>query len=341
MKNVQMRIRIDQAQAIRDGKNKYGMTVIDINPADLTAEQRASLAGCWNEYDREDGLSLPYPQKDFQGLPAIGEATIETARIILDAHATAKQRAEETKKREREEKIARALTLPLEAFRYGGGGRQDTDWSFRDYEISGVVDDPRLAGKIAEAKQEIASLNAELAIKREESKKRQTENERVKAEKEKTEAQIENEKRARQKAQVATWVAVSGNDNQKKRAALNLLPEDEIINEIREEAYTPLGAFPRYEKITKSDVPCTCDDYDEPKIKFSAGTETEATAEDFDRMEQIQTILPAAKLTLRWHRGYCATCSDPDDDNDGVFERHSIMVALTVGDFDFTREYAV
>jgi hypothetical protein len=341
MKNVQMRIKIDQAQAIRDGKNKYGMTVIDINPADLTADQRASLAGCWNEYDREDGLSLPYPQHDFSDMPAVGEATLETARIILDAHAAAKQRAEETKMREREEKVARALTLPLEAFRYGGGGWQDTDWSFRDYDISGVADDPRLAGKIAEAKAEIKQLNAALAISREESKKRRAETDRQKAEKKAAEERAENEKRARQKAQISAWVAANGTDNQKKRAALNLLPEDEIINDIREEAYAPLDGFPRYEKIQKSDIPCTCDDYDEPNITFSAGTETEATAEDFDRMEQIQTVLPAAKLTLRWHRGYCKTCSDPEDDNDGVFERHSIMVALTVGDFDFTREYAV
>ena len=346
MKTTKMRINVDQATAIREGKNQYGMTVIDINPADLTPEQRASLAGCWNEYDREDGLSLPYPQKDFQGLPAVGEATIETARIILDAHAAAKQRAEETKKREREEKIARALTLPLEAFRtkiYEGY------FLFRDYEISGVTDDPRLVGKIAEAKQENARLNAEIAITLEERKKRQEETDRVKAEEKAAEERAENEKRARQKAQIAAWVTAHGTDNQKKRAALNLLPEDEIINAIRDEAYAPLDSNPsatsttgtRYKKIQKSDVPCHCEEFDEPKIKFSVGIETEATAEDFDRMEQIQSILPAAKLTLRWHRGYCETCSDLDDNEDGVFEQHSIMVALTVGDFDFTREYAV
>jgi len=336
MQTTQMRIRIDQAQAIRNGKNQYGMTVIDINPTDLTAEQRESLASCSLAYDREDGLSLPYPQNDFQGLPAVGEATIETARILLDAHAEARRSATETKKREREEKIARALTLPLEAFRTKN---HEGYFLFRDYDISGVADDPRLAGKIAEAKQENTRLNAEVAITLADIKKCREEEKSRAAEKKQAEERAEAERRARQKQQIAEWVAAHGTDNQKKRAALNLLPEDEIINAIRDEAYTPLADFARYEKIQKSDIPCHCEDYDEPEIKFSAGTETEATAEEFDRMEQIQTALPAAKLTLRWHRGYCNTCSDPEDDSDGVFERHSIMVALTVGDFDFTREY--
>lgn len=347
MKTTKMRINVDQTTAIREGKNQYGTTVIDINPADLTPEQRATLAASWMEYDRENGLTIPYPQRDFSDLPKIGEATIETARIILDAHAAAKikaaREAAEKKVRDAAEKKQRHENTITQIL-----GETD-DWLsdhiekshpavapnyyrgfYIHYEGTEVVTDPRLAEKMDRA----------IALRDIRDKERAA-REKKEAEERADLARAEAEKDARKKQQIADWVAAKGTDNQKKRAALNLLPQDEVLNALRDEAFAPLAAFARYEKITKSDVPCHCEDCDEPKIKFSTNTETEATAEDFDRMEQIQAALSGAVLTLRWHRGYCETCSDPEDDSDGVFERHSIRVAITAGEFDFTREYAV
>lgn len=135
-----------------------------------------------------------------------------------------------------------------------------------------------------------------------------------------------------QTAQIAAWVAANGTGSQAKRLAVGLLPDDEIINLIREAAYKPLENRPRFEKLSPKAV-CVCG-YETCKVDFEVDDAETATEQEFIEMEEIQKLLPAAKVLLRVHQGRGSEC-------EGIKERKSIKVALTVGAFVFTREYAV
>lgn len=149
------------------------------------------------------------------------------------------------------------------------------------------------------------------------------------------------EKENAKKQQISDYVAAKGTDNQKKRLSVGLLPDDEITDLIRSEAFAPLADFDRYEKLTASDIDCSCGEYDDKKVIFDVYDATSATAEQFDLMEKIKTLMPEAKTTLRVHTAYCERCDGDDDaDENGLVDRFSVIVGITVGNFYFTREYA-
>jgi hypothetical protein len=404
METTKMIIDVNQEEAIRQGKNRYGIIAIDIDPADLTPEQRETLATCGKANIRDIPGFPPYPQNDFSGpadkYPAVGEATTETAKYILDWTAEKKRQIAAAKKQEHEANVQKALACPATEYivfrqlaRIGERYRYTLPIDvYHDVDKKALESDPRLSDRMAEVKNEIDRLNAEdverdvaekaeqdriareriIADTREAIAKGAEELERVVANryiydrnestwrnnagefpeadefiamidaaKENRERHIA-EKEAAKKQQIADYIAANGTDNQKKRSALNLLPDDEVLNMMRDEAFAPLADFPRYEKLTASDVPCWCDDYDEdaPDANFSNSLADEATAEEFDSMEKFTALMPGAVVTLRVHRGWCTKCETPDGE-DGNIERKSIRVAVTVGAFDFSREYAV
>jgi hypothetical protein len=337
METTKIRIDVNQNAAIKLGRKVFGQIDIDIDPAELTPEQRETLAAAY----KVDGH--PYPQCDYNYEPHVGEATLETARYILDWHTAEKKRRAEIAKAEHEEKIKKALALPLSSLMMKSDRWENISsrWEFRDYEIRTVIADPRLADKIAESKAEIIRLNVELDEKEKAYNIQKAETDK-KTEAEKAKATEEaRQKSLRKKAQIAAWVDKNGTDNQKKRLSVNLLPDEEIIDLIRNEAFAPLADFPRYEKLTAADVDCSCGECDEKKAIYSVDDAATATAEQFDLMEKIKTLIPAAERTLREHGAYCDRCNDDDDaDGDGQTYRYSLKVGLTVGEFYFSREYA-
>jgi len=338
MEKTKIKINVDQATAIRMGKSEYGEFTIEINPGELTPAQRETLAAC----DYDSGR-IPRPQHYRYHLPSVGEATLETAKILLDALAAEKIRIAEKEKTEREEKIKKALSLPMDAFwMFPSWPAVKDRYHFRDYEIAGVKEDPRIIDLVTKVKAKIAELNAERDINEAGYNKEKAARDKADAEEKAEKERLKAEKEAGKQRQIAAWVAAHGTDNQKKRAALNLLPREEVVDAMRAAAFAPLDEFPRYEKLTPQDVPCWCSEYDDdaPHAKFSTEDAETATADQFDLLERIQTLLPAAQVTLRVHRGWCTECETPDDE-DGNVERYSIRVAITVGAFNFTREYAV
>jgi hypothetical protein len=409
MQTTKMIINVNQNEAIRAGKSKYGETIIDINPADLTPEQRETLATCNRGYIDGATGDHPYPQKGWSGPadknPAVAEATIETAKYILDWRADETRKAAEAAKQKHEERVQKVLAQPAEKYiefsQYSThGGRYKYNFPIRAYydvEQKALESDPRLADKIAEAKREIDRLNAEDEARKaaEDAEKERISNEQWQArfkdaigrgmndliaeignrgtyiydhlesswesfagkfpeadefiamiEKAKAEkVRIAAEKEAAKRQQIDDYVAAHGTDNQKKRAALNLLPDDEVLNMMRDEVFAPLAGFDRYEKITKHGIMsagyCDCDDdyADADRFTFNVEDATQATAEDFEQMEKIMALMPAATVTLRYHEGYCDKCHD--DDEECIMTRHSIRVSVPFGAFTFSREYAV
>jgi hypothetical protein len=145
------------------------------------------------------------------------------------------------------------------------------------------------------------------------------------------------------KRAVAEWVAAHGTPDQQARHAAGMLSVDEAVEGMTDQAYQCLRRFPLYTRdgaerlqaylrqspayakaiVTPLDLAITvCDAPD-------------ATAAQWERMQEIKAVLSAATNTLRAHR--LAWKGHPDAPTLTVF---GVRVKLTVGPFTLCREYA-
>ena len=99
-----------------------------------------------------------------------------------------------------------------------------------------------------------------------------------------------------------------------------------------------------YQKLTRHDIPCTCD-YRDPDPQFCVDPAPQATAEEFEALEAITQAIragfPEAEVVLREHQGWCDNCREGEDDTDAIIYRKSVLVTVRVGEIDFSRAYAV
>jgi hypothetical protein len=149
----------------------------------------------------------------------------------------------------------------------------------------------------------------------------------------------------RKKQQLNDTVAKFGTPSQQARWKENLLVVTEVENLIEYEAFKPLANFKLYEKLTKSDLDshdskCS-EDPDNPNVTFAVFEENVKLSESaFETYSAIKKALTDAKaqftLTLRTHRMDCA-----DDDCYAFVWRDGVRVRITVGEFNFAREYGL
>jgi hypothetical protein len=115
---------------------------------------------------------------------------------------------------------------------------------------------------------------------------------------------IEKEKEQKEQRklhQLADWVGTHGTMSQKKRFRANLLPQDEILADMRKYAFSSLDAFGRYDRITKADVLDEVGgEFDtENDVDFSVEPATSATDEEFEALEKIGEIIRAVDPEAR------------------------------------------
>lgn len=357
MEKIKGTFTVGRTQAILAGKTEYGEVVVEIDPGTLTVEQREELSRCPYRKDTGFWLDSFVDSTSYKGdpeLPQFGEVHPDAVTTFLNARI--KIRESRSSLKEAEKKAARDEQLdPNNWIIYESGyiGRlaecfpdlaekyPDIDhpnvyapegmtrakviknpvW-ISDYKISDTE-----AGPIIEtAKKILEQHNAKLmaAIRPiVEAKLKEAE-----------EFRLERlEKEARRAVQISNWVTEFGAESQKKRHSVNLLPEKEVIDGIREQAFAPLDDFPRYQKI-KGDDFCECDYLADRSLSFDVVDCSEATEEEFDLIEKIQAAVPSATVALRLHTGECSGC-------DQKMERKGLLVRMTVGQFDLSREYAV
>lgn len=138
---------------------------------------------------------------------------------------------------------------------------------------------------------------------------------------------------AAKQAQIATWVAKHGSQSQKERLAAGLLPEQEAIDALRDEAFAALAAHPLYNRLVSEDVEHK-DECPYSEVSYDSSDAEDATEAQFEALKQIKSALPTAVVTLRTHTAECANCK-------ATTTRAGILVVLTVGEFEFRREFAV
>lgn len=335
---------ISQKAAILAGNDFFGTVTVNIDPSTLTPEQREELAACPT---RDGIISLgglvdgaynpgepPFP--NFGAPDELAPVAYLQARMAIrkarKEHAL--QRAAEKAKRI-DKMIATILEDPQTLIEtpYSSNeieyvGESSARWTEchlkKHFAGDCLIDDPRLAEILPAITAEIERRNAESEKAAVERAKR-LESERL--------AKIaEQESRATRKtAQVVAWVEANGTESQKKRLLVGLLPEPEIVDLIRAEAFAPLDSEERYQKLRNVDF-CECDYPDD--VNYDVEDATMATSEQFERMEHLKALLPEATITLRLHTGQCESCEKETS-------RMSARVQMKVGEFEFSREYAV
>ena len=328
-------ITVSRNEALKSGLNNEGDYIVEFNPADLTQEQREELAlsGVSNDsgaYYVNHGLFLGSSKFD-KMIPPVATADVETMKTLLDARikARAAKEAEKAKAKAKElESIIRDLTKWVNAPENEWLHNFDRPCIFSGHGNPTNVDDyfNRVPG-LKEAIEDRESLAFWVKL---ENTVELMKRKRINAEREAAEKKAEMERAA----QIRAWVAKNGTQNQKARLTDSLLPDKEIIDEIRAEAYKPLEKFPRYKKLRAGDV-CEGTEWGEyHDVEFDAWDAKNLTAEQYEQFKAIQKAMPTANVTPRKHTAECDECEIKTT-------RIGFMVRVKVGAFEFSREYGM
>jgi hypothetical protein len=346
---MKAQIYINPKTALLAGLNNQGVYSVEFDPADLTPDQRRTLAEC--DIDSETKAYRTHLEGNYIGDWGAGiaapnldalRAVLNARRKTLDAKAAEKAAKEADYEAQRRAAVAEWVESPPEdrvvfynmewrvrvrQYLPALNGKTDLDYVKGRAEVDHAV---REALEDANALAFWQNLEAEVGtiITRRSS-------ERAAAER-----KAEQEAAAsRRKAQIAAWVAKHGNDNMKERLAVGLLPTEEVKNLIRDQAYAPLDEFARYEKMKAEDVCDGVDDYYDNNyryhdVKFGIKTSKSLSAKSFEHMKKIRTAIgDNAEIEPRDHCGTCGEC------NNTVY-RVGFMVRIKVGELEFSREYA-
>lgn len=336
-----------QEAALLAGSNITGKQMIEFDPAELTQSQREELAksemkdGIWQADACRDGRNyLRYYGK------TISVADIDALRSVLDERiAEREKKAGEEKAKA--EKLAAEIDAACQAFiaapvekrlyvsrsspiKIFGITTSSFDFPYGCDREAEIAKRPGGQAALDEAKTGATRLNAEAERDHAEIVARNKATAEAKA-------KAEAEAADRKAAQIAAWVEAHGTENQKARHKDGLLPDNEIIDAIRSEAYTGLKGFPRYDKMKASDVCEGYDDYDGDThyhdVDFDVETADTLTADQYDRLQEIKKAAPKdATVEARIHTGKCDECETEE-------ARIGFMVRVKVGELDFSREY--
>jgi len=333
---------ISEAAAVRAGQSTHGDVVVDVDPALLSADQREELLRCWGTPRHLTPNAMVYgtlkalPELDASTPPEEAVVLLLDARLALREAQTVKQAKEAAEKEaEREAGIQAILDAGVDAIVERAQRRASTERVYVGQASAFWQELPGYA-------QELNANDQRLVILRAEYQQRVAdENARRKAEALAHAEQIEAKRTAaeeRKAAQISAWIKEFGTESQKKRLSVDLLPESEVLDGMRGQAFAPLEAFAplakewaRYEKLVPKDF-CECDYEKSRDISYETTPATEATEDTFDYLEQIKELMPAATVTIEDHTGTCSTCEQSAT-------RQAFRVEVVVGEFTFSRLY--
>ena len=142
---------------------------------------------------------------------------------------------------------------------------------------------------------------------------------------------------------IAEWIATHGTTEQRARQAAGVLPMDEAIQAMTDQAFAALADRPVYvhdgldrlqqhlrQFAEHANVIVTRDD-----LVVTSANVDRMTAPQFALIQQVRELMPDATVTLRSHK--MAWKRDPQVALDPVF---GVLVTQRVGTFTFRREYA-
>lgn len=139
-----------------------------------------------------------------------------------------------------------------------------------------------------------------------------------------------------QLALVSEFVATHGTASQIQRYEATLLPSLELKELIAADLFSALAEFPRYERMTASDV-CGegAEREDDEHVKFSNSEAAEVPADTWDIYLAIKAAAgESVSIEVRLHHGRCECDGVPSQ------ERYGVKVVKALGSFTIAREFA-
>lgn len=326
-------VKINLKKAIEAGSNDEGVKLIHLDVSTLSSALRAELARC--------PLHEGYPVIDNMAQASVEAITQELARRAERTAAEHDRVAADTAKQI--DYVLRLepqdlLWIPAEIHR----AVEVRDPATLTSATSAYYADPdkvRQDERVQSLVKRAQALADELNVKR--SKKWEEQEEQVRRQRREEERRQE-EAILRRKEQLAAWVRQFGTNMQQERFTRGLLPEDEIVDTIRDQVFAPLDHLPHYEKITKQDVINSYADLGygpNSKVIFRVEAASSASDEQMARMLEIERLVPGATTELRLHEGVLENSSG-DEDEEYAVRCHSILVTVQVGELTLSREYA-
>jgi hypothetical protein len=143
---------------------------------------------------------------------------------------------------------------------------------------------------------------------------------------------------------VAEWIAAHGSEDQRGRHAAGLLPIEEVIDALADEAFASVADLPRYplngvERLQAHVRGLTGNPaivVTPADLKIAGVDATDATAAEWTVMQQVKARIPDADVKLREHR-----LSWRRDPSLPALSLYGVLVTRRVGPFIVRREFAV
>jgi hypothetical protein len=141
---------------------------------------------------------------------------------------------------------------------------------------------------------------------------------------------------------VANWVERRGTADQRARHAAGVLPLDEALEGMADEAFAVLGDRPRYVRDGMERLQAYLRQFPQYADAVVARSELSVVSENADHateaqwqlQQQLQALLPDASVTLRIHRlAWKADSAAP------TLTQFGVLVARRIGPFMIRREY--
>jgi hypothetical protein len=329
MTAITVTIDVDRAAAILAGKATYGPTVVVVDPGTFSADQRDELARLGDDpverkhlvlsAARNNVNSVGYTTPIVEPTPeAIATALDErrTSRTAREAAAKASAETAKAKEKSRAEELVRTwIAKPLDR-RYDSHshGTRELASNHPRYVESHLDGDLLIALKAAveETNAEVERVKLISAANVERNREAHAERERIKVQ------------------ALEDFIQAHSTETQRRRRAAKLMPDDEVLDLVRNHVFSPLDHMPRYERMKKSEF----------QHAYSVNFETEdaerATDAQYEAMEAIRKLVPGSQVTLRDHIAKLST----DENNDERIVKEGYLVSVGWHGHPLSREYA-
>ncbi len=139
------------------------------------------------------------------------------------------------------------------------------------------------------------------------------------------------------RAGLARWVKEHGDDSQKERLKEGLLPEDEVLESMRDQVFDLTDTYERYTPIEKDEA-CKCGCYESVEFTntLAANTPPGLSGDEYARLKEVRESAPKGCIVVaRMHKAKCPECACP-----GV-TKPSAHATIEAHGWVLTREYAL
>lgn len=233
METVKMYVEVDQKLAIHDGKNQYGLVVVEVPVAELTPEERyqlAELPTCIRS------SNLGYALDPYHGYPSlkltqVGDTSLESIKVLLQSRVEvlAKQQAE--KKERLEAAVVKFLAASdeevIKSWNSWSGSPSQYWFNVPESELSDVRKDPRVAPRLVVIREGIEAREAAKKLREKQIQEQLEESRRKKKE--------DGEKILR------TWATANGSERLKLMLELQAGDWVAVAREEFQDAHAPEG----------------------------------------------------------------------------------------------------